>query len=514
MRKPVRRLCVVLGDQLNRDSLLFEGFDPDLDLVWMAESRGEATHVWSHKARIALFLSAMRHFRDALLAEKMPVAYRELTPGMPSPTLREALAESIRKLRPGEVVWVWPGEHRVRQWLREVCVECGVPGRELSDRHFLCEPGEFDEHADGRKQLRMEYFYRAMRHKTGLLMDGGKPVGGVWNFDADNRESFGSKGPESLFQPRRFQPDGVTMRVLELVESEFGGHPGSLRHFGWPVTRAEALEALEDFVRGRLARFGRHQDAMWSGEPFLAHSLLSSALNLKLLGPLEVARAAEEAHRRGEAPLASAEGFIRQVIGWREFSRGVYWRFMPGYADRNSLGANLDLPRFYWTGETSMNCLRETIRQTLDHGYAHHIQRLMVTGLYALLHGVDPKQVHEWYLAVYVDAVEWVELPNTLGMSQYADGGVMASKPYVASGKYLNRMGNYCAGCRFNPDQATGESACPFTTLYWDFLLRHEELLRANPRMGGQLRNVARLSAEARAGIQEQAKRTRAARPL
>jgi deoxyribodipyrimidine photolyase-related protein len=281
------------------------------------------------------------------------------------------------------------------------------------------------------------------------------------------------------------------------------------------VTPDDARAALDDFITHRLPHFGRYQDAMWMQpvrpQPYLFHSRISTALNLKLLNPREAVSAAERAYRNGHAELASVEGFIRQILGWREYVRGIYWHAMPEYAGRNALGASLPLPAFYWTGETDMRCLRETLRQTLELGYAHHIQRLMVTGLFALLLGVHPHEVHRWYLAIYVDAVEWVELPNTLGMSQYGDGGIMASKPYVATGKYIQRMSNYCQGCRFNPAESTGPQACPFTTLYWDFLLRHETALRKNQRMTMQLKNLARLSDDNRAAIRAHSESLRAA---
>ncbi|MDB5843368.1 MAG: cryptochrome/photolyase family protein, partial [Polaromonas sp.] len=295
------------------------------------------------------------------------------------------------------------------------------------------------------------------------------------------------------------------LEVMALVNSRFSGHPGTLDSFGWPVTRAQALLALQAFIAQRLPLFGRYEDAMWNGEAWLYHSHLSSSMNLKLLGAREVVEAAEAAYRDGHAPLAAVEGFVRQVLGWREFVRGIYWTQMPDYAGCNELDAQQALPAFYWTGQTDMACLRDALRQTLDHGYAHHIQRLMVTGLYALLLGVRPQDVHAWYLAVYVDAVEWVELPNVLGMSQFADGGLMASKPYAATGKYIQRMSNHCKGCRFDPAESVGDKACPFTTLYWDFLIRHEARLASNPRMALQIKNVARLSPEKRALVIERA---------
>lgn len=505
----VRNLVLVLGDQLNRDSAAFDGFDSRQDVVWMAEAAEEAQHVWSHKARIVLFLSAMRHFRDALLREGFCVEYLALDSNGGARSLAEALAASVGRLGPVRLIVVEPGEWRVEQALREAAVRLGLPLEIRPDRHFYCSREEFAGYVRERRALRLEFFYREQRRKHGVLMAGRDPEGGRWNFDAANRESFGKDGPGAVPRPRRFAPDGLTAAVVRLVEERFAEHPGDLDTFAWPVTREQALEALDDFIMHRLPQFGAHQDAMWTGEPFLSHSLLSAALNLKLLDPREVVSAAELAYRDGYAPLAAVEGFIRQILGWREYVRGIYWTFMPEYLCGNHLDARQPLPGFYWTGDTRMACVREVVRQTLRYGYAHHIQRLMVTGLFALLLGVRPEEVHRWYLAVYVDAVEWVELPNTLGMAQYADGGVMASKPYAASGKYIQRMSNYCHGCAFRPEKAAGADACPFTTLYWDFLMRHEPRLRANPRMRPQINNLARLDGALRQAIQEQAARIR-----
>jgi len=341
-------------------------------------------------------------------------------------------------------------------------------------------------------------------------MEEGKPVGGQWNFDADNRQSFGKEGPKGVPRPLRFPPDALTQTVLVLVKEQFPDHPGSLNDFSWPMTPEEAHEALRDFLDHRLARFGPYEDAMWQGEPCLFHSQLSMAMNLKLLSAQEVVRAVETRYREGTIALASAEGFVRQVLGWREYVRGIYWMQMPDYVHLNALAASENLPAFFWSGETSMNCLSECLRQSLSLGYAHHIQRLMVIGLYALLLGVRPRAVHEWFLAVYVDAVEWVELPNTLGMGQFGDGGYMASKPYVASGQYIQRMSNYCQSCAYDPKQRVGEKACPFTTLYWDFLMRHHDQLISNPRMGMQFKNLAAIAPEAQEEIKAQALKHRA----
>jgi deoxyribodipyrimidine photolyase-related protein len=514
----VRHLVVILGDQLNRDASSWDGFDPTLDRAWMCEAHAEATHVPSSRQRTTLFLSAMRHFAQDLQREGVPLAYLAQHPG----GLGDALAATLRAQPVQRVVLTEPGEWRVRQALTRAAQEAGVPIEFREDRHFLCTRAMFEAHAKGRKQLRMEYFYREMRQRHQVLMAGDakdQPAGGQWNFDADNREAFGREGPGLLVPPLRFEPDDITREVMALVNAQQPPAPGRLAQFGWPVTRLQALAALEDFITHRLADFGRYQDAMWGGQPWLYHAMISSSLNLKLLNPREVIAAAEGAWRAGKVPLASAEGFIRQILGWREYVRGVYWLRMPGYADLNALDAHEGLPDFYWTGDTDMRCLADAIGQTLEHGYAHHIQRLMVTGLYALLLGVAPREVHAWYLAVYVDAVEWVELPNTLGMSQHADAGPrqgptpppgpMASKPYIATGQYIARMSDHCRGCRFDPAQRTGERACPFTTLYWDFLARHQARLARNPRMALQVKNLQRVAPDEMAQIRERAQALR-----
>jgi deoxyribodipyrimidine photolyase-related protein len=511
-RGATRRVVIVLGDQLDADAKVFRTFDPCRDAVWMAEVAEESTNPLSSKPRTALFLSAMRHFAQALTARGRTVHYVRLDDPGNRGSLAAELAAAIARLRPQELAITRPGDWRVLQSLKAVGNRHGLDLNMEEDCHFYASVDEFAAHAKGRKQLRMEYFYREMRRRHAVLMEGEKPVGGRWNYDPDNREAFPKDGPGDVPVPARFAPDRITREVIALVNDRFAGHPGELSGFAWPVTRERARDALAHFVAERLPHFGRWQDAMWPGEAWLWHSHLAAALNLKLLNPREVVAATEVAYRAGAVPLASAEGFIRQVIGWREFVRGIYWTQMPGYLERNALGAREPLPGFYWTGRTPMTCLADAIGQTLRHGYAHHIQRLMVTGLYALLLGVDPKAVHAWYLAVYVDAVEWVELPNTLGMSQAADGGLLASKPYIASGKYIQRMsgGSLCARCRFDPKERTGARACPFTTLYWDYLMRHERMLSGNPRTVMQTRNLARISPDERKRIAARAAAIRA----
>lgn len=488
----MRRLNLILGDQLDRHSLLFNDVDSDIDCFWMAEVREESTHVWSHKQRIALFLSSMRHFAEELREQKLPLIYQALKDHH-FESLAEALADTLQKEKPQEVCFVTPGDYRVTESLVNTCKQYQVPFKQLNDQHFLSTPQEFKQWAEGKKQLRLEYWYRELRKKYQILMEDEKnPLGGQWNYDQSNRKAFKKEGPQNIPSTISWEEDKTTQAVIELVNEEYPDHPGELITLYWSVTPQQAQQALERFFDHCLDNFGDYQDAMWTDEPFLNHSLISSALNLKLLHPLQVIQTAEKHHRENGAPLAAVEGFIRQILGWREYVRGLYWLHMPDWVEMNALNAKQSLPNFYWTGDTEMTCLHHSIKQTLKYGYAHHIQRLMVTGLFSLLYGVDPKQIHQWYLAIYVDAVEWVELPNTLGMSQYADNGIMASKPYIASGNYINKMSNYCKKCRFNPAKAIGEDACPFTTLFWDFLDTHADTFKSNPRMGFMLKNLER----------------------
>jgi len=506
-----RDLVLVLGDQLDEHNAAVAGAQPAQDVVLMAETAGEAAAVPSHKHRIAVFFAAMRHYAAGLRESGWRVCYRDIDEGVAS--LSAAIQEAAARYRPRRLVAVEPGEWRVRHAVDSVCGSLELPVTWLDDRHFLCSREEFAEWADGRKRLVMEYFYRQMRRRHGVLMDGDEPVGGEWNYDAENRDSFGRSGPPELPARTGFEPDAVTRDVLDAVERHFPGHPGSTENFRWPVTRRQAREALAAFVADRLPQFGRYQDAMWQDEPFLFHSLLSSSLNLKLLDPREAIDAAVDAWRQGRAPLNAVEGFVRQILGWREFIRGVYWLEMPGYRSLNHFDHEQPLPDFFWTGETEMNCLAQSIGDTLDNGYAHHIQRLMVIGNFALLAGLRPSEVCDWYLAVYVDAVEWVELPNTLGMALHGDGGIVGSKPYAAGGAYIRRMSNYCSGCRYDPGKRTGEDACPYTLLYWDFLARNRERLRQTGRMNMILRNLDRWSAEELDAIRGQAREFRRSLP-
>lgn len=480
----IRRLVVVLGDQLDAQSAAFDGFDPGQDAVVMVEAVEEATYLPQAKKRLVLFFSAMRHFADTLRARGWTVHYHGLDGPAPAPTL----ADGIARHEAGARVVVEPGDWRVR-----AALAARFPGLEVrADRHFLVTGAEFAAMTAGRKRFILEDFYRRMRKRTGWLMAGEEPVGGVWNLDAENRRGFGARGPGLVPRRPEFAPDAVTRGVMAMVEARFPDAPGSTQGFAEPVTRADALAALAAFVADRLGRFGDHQDAMAGGHNTLWHSRLSAALNLKLLDPREVCLAALDAYEAGAAPLNAVEGFVRQILGWREYIRAVYWAEMPGYGARNSLGAEAELPRFYWTGQTEMACLADGLTLLLRDGYAHHIQRLMVMGLFAMLWGAHPMRVHDWHMGLYLDAVDWVSLPNVLGMSQHGDGGQVGTKPYAASGAYISRQGDYCGGCRYDPKVAAGPRACPFTTLYWDFLDRHAGRLRANQRMAMQMKALAR----------------------
>lgn len=441
----------------------------------------EASYVPHHKKKIAFLFSAMRHFAESLREDGWTVDYVQLDDDGNSGSFTGELNRAIGRHSADRILVTEPGEWRVRQDMETWAEETGLPVEILEDDRFLCPHEDFRGWAEGRKALRMEYFYREMRRKTGLLMEDGDPAGGKWNYDAENRKP----AEASLFMPKphRTEPDPITEEVLALVADRFADNFGDLEPFWFAVTREEAEAARAHFIAEALPDFGDYQDAMLAGEKFLYHSLLSLYINAGLLDPLETCRMAEAAWKAGDAPLNAVEGFIRQVIGWREYVRGIYWLKMPDYAGLNFFGADRPLPDFYWTGETDMACLRAAITQTKEDAYAHHIQRLMLTGNFALLAGIDPKAVHEWYLAVYADAYEWVELPNTLGMSQYADGGLLGTKPYASGGNYISKMSDYCDGCRFDVKQKTGSGACPFNSLYWDFVSRNADKLRSNPRM-------------------------------
>ncbi len=502
---------MILGDQLNLNNVALENFDATKDLILMVEASAEAAHVWSHKARIALFFSAMRHYADTITEKGFRVKYLKIG-AHDFDSLNTAWQFHIHQFKPKKIIVCEPGEYRLEQELIKLAKEANTPLVIVDDVHFMCSKADFKRWAGPTKTLRMEFFYREMRKKHNVLMQDNKPVGGAWNYDADNRKAFGKKGPEHLPKVPAIAPDHITQQAIADVQKYFPDHPGSLSNFIWPVTRKDALVFLKDFIAHRLNGFGEHQDAMWqfdneAASPYLWHSLLSTSLNLKLLNPREVIAAAEEAYQKHHLSLASVEGFIRQVLGWREFIRGVYWLDMPSMGLANHYKYQRKLPSWYWNGETHMNCQRQAIQQTLLHGYAHHIQRLMVTGMFGILAEINPREVEAWYLAVYVDALEWVELPNVAGMALYANGGRFTSKPYIASGAYIKRMSNYCSNCKYKPELKTGADACPVTTLYWNFLFKHQETFSRNPRTALMANNADRFNKEEVHAIQQYAEK-------
>jgi deoxyribodipyrimidine photolyase-related protein len=487
--KKSNRLCLVLGDQLSFDLASLQGLNKDRDTVLLVEVMEEASHVPHHPQKIILIFSAMRHFAEALRQQGFQVQYVTLDDPKNSGTVKGELQRWQALTHSDEIHITECGDWRLEHALKD----CGLAIQWHPDSRFLCTRTEFSDWAKGKKQLRMEFFYREMRRKSGLLLNGdGSPVGGAWNFDADNRKAL-SKGviPPS---PARFKPDAITQDVLALVAEHFSSHYGSFDTFDYPVTHADAQALWEYFLDWGLAAFGDYQDAMASDEPFLFHARISAALNIGLLDLRQLCRDVESAYWAHRIPLNAAEGFIRQLIGWREYVRGVYWLKMPDYADGNLFGNNRPLPAFYWTGNTQMKCMSQAIGQSLKHAYAHHIQRLMVTGNFALLAGITPTQICDWYLAIYMDAFDWVELPNTLGMVMHADGGYLGSKPYCASGQYIKRMSDYCRTCVYKVSESTTDDACPFNSLYWHFLMRHADLLRSNQRLGMVYKNLDRMT--------------------
>jgi deoxyribodipyrimidine photolyase-related protein len=497
MIKPDQSLILILGDQLSFDLSALRQAEKSRDIILMAEVAEETTYAAHHKKKFVLVFSAMRHFALALRERGWTVDYVKLTDAGNTCSLAGEIARAQLRHGIADVMMTEPAEWRLAEALKHI--------RTLEDARFVCSHATFNGWAKTRKELRMEYFYRDMRRTTSLLMNGDEPEGGKWNYDAENREA--AKADIVPPQPIRFAPDAITQEVIALVEEKFSKNFGDLTPFWFAVTAEDAQTALEFFLNHALPHFGETQDAMVQDQYFMHHSLLSPYLNIGLLNPLDVCRRVEQRYREGRAPLAAAEGFIRQIIGWREYIRGIYWLKMPEYVNVNSLQATRPLPDFYWDGETKMNCISQVVKQTKQEAYAHHIQRLMITGNFALLAGLNPRHVHEWYLAVYIDAFEWVELPNTIGMALHADGGLLGSKPYAASGNYINKMSNYCKSCQFNVKKRIGDDACPFNALYWDFIARHYERFRKNPRMSQTCFTYGKFSDADKQDITNQANR-------
>lgn len=500
-------LVVILGDQLSFENPALKKVDKDRDTILMVEVMEEATYVEHHPKKIAFIFSAMRHFAKALEEKGFSVRYVELEDEHNSGSFTGEIKRAVDDIGSINKIYVtYPGEYRVLKAIEQWEHQTGCTTTILEDDRFYCCIDEFKRWAEDRKTLRMEFFYREMRKKTGILMDAdNNPEGGQWNYDHDNRNSL----PDNIELPSRYQarPDEITKDVLALVERRFGHHFGDLEGFGFAVTREEAKRALDHFIKDCLENFGDYQDAMAQDEPFLYHSLLSQYINAGLLEAREVVEKAVQAYDDGKAPLNAVEGFVRQILGWREFIRGIYWYHMPGYDRENFLDATRGLPDFYWSGETDMNCMRQAITQTKENAYAHHIQRLMVTGNFALLCGIDPAEVNEWYLAVYADAYEWVEMPNVTGMALFADGGSFATKPYAAGGSYINKMSNYCQNCYYSVTKKNGERACPFNYLYWNFLIENQDKLKGNQRLAMIYSTLKRMSDEKLEAIERDAQR-------
>ncbi len=499
------RLILILGDQLSPSISSLDGVDKEQDTLLLCEVMAEATYVGHHKKKIAFIFSAMRHFAEELREAGYRVRYTTIDDEDNAGSFTGEVRRAVTVIDPLAICVTEAGEWRVKSELESLEGAVGVPVEIRPDTRFLATQDEFRDWADGRKSLTMEYFYREMRRKTGLLMQGDEPVGGRWNFDAENR----NPAKPDLLRPKRLvvEPDEITKEVLGTVDALFSENFGTLKNFRFAVTRKDAERVMTSFIEDFLPNFGATQDAMLQDDPYLNHSLLSFYINSGLLDALDVCKAAERAYHEGAAPLNAVEGFIRQIIGWREYMRGIYWFAGPDYVEMNFFGNDRPLPGFYWTGKTHMNCMATVIRETMENAYAHHIQRLMITGNFALLAGIDPKAVHQWYLEVYADAYEWVELPNVVGMSQFADGGFLGTKPYAASGNYINRMSDYCSTCRYDPKERLGENACPFNALYWDFLARNRDKLKSNHRLAQPYATWARMSEDVRHDLRAKAAR-------
>ena len=496
-------LIPIFSDHLSHDLSVLEASEPSEAVIQMMEVRAEADVVPHHRMKLAFIFSTMRHFAEELRARGWTVDYVALDAPENTGSFSTEMARAVERHRPKRIWLTEPSEYRMRETAKGWETEFGVPVTLLRDDRFICSHEEFREWAEGRRSLRMEYFYREMRRKTGLLMNGEEPEGGQWNYDKDNRKPLSDDADVKPHWQRK--PDNITQACLNMVAREFPERFGSLDNFFYATDRDSALESLEYFATELLAQFGDYQDAMVKDQAFLYHSLLSSYINAGLLTALEVCQRVERAYREDDIPINAAEGYIRQIIGWREYVRGIYWLKMPEYVDLNYLGATRDLPTFYWDGDTRMRCVHETVKMTEANAYAHHIQRLMITGNFALLAGIDPEQVHEWYLAVYSDAYEWVELPNTLGMSQFADGGLLGSKPYASSGNYINKMSDYCEHCDYDVKTRTTEDACPFNALYWNFMDRNRDVLKDNGRLNRTYATLDRMDKEKVKALNERA---------
>lgn len=485
-------LIFILGDQLTQSLDAIQQCDKQNDRIIMFEVMEEASYVKHHKKKLIFVFSSMRHFAKELKQAGYNITYVTLDDEANTGSLSAEMKRSVEKYKPDNIILTHPGEYRVLKIFNDWRDNLKQKVTILEDNRFLMKPEEFAKWASGKKQLRMEYFYREVRKKYHFLMEDNKPVGDKWNYDVENRKSL----PEAVNipKPSQFPIDKITRDVVNLIESTFSNHFGLTEDFIFAVTREQALVVLDEFIDQRLLNFGEYQDAMKEGDSWLFHSHISLYLNVGLLTAYEVAEKVENAYKNNDLPLNSVEGFIRQVIGWREYVRGFYWLKMPEYKQKNYFNNTRKLPGFYWTSETQMNCLKQCVVDTQKNAYAHHIQRLMVLGNFALLADIDPSAVNEWFMLVYADAYEWVELPNVSGMALFADGGEVASKPYISSGAYINRMSNYCKNCTYKVSKKEGADACPFNYLYWAFLDRHKDKLSNNPRLGMPYRTLSKMT--------------------
>jgi deoxyribodipyrimidine photolyase-related protein len=496
-------LRVILGDQLNIKHSWFGVHDSNITYVMM-EVKSETDYVTHHVQKVICFFAAMRAFAQELQRLGHDVQYWKIGDAGNQQSFPLNLKQMVRSGDYASMEYQYPDEYRLQQVFLTLETELGIPLKAVDSEHFLMPREEVRSLFQHRKRYLMETFYRHVRKKLNLLMVDEQPEGGRWNFDELNRSPI-KKGTAIPHPPVFCHDVSQIADELQAMKIETIGRV-DVNKFPWPITRAEAWIWLDWFCKHQLASFGTYQDAMQMDEPFLFHSRLSFALNTKLISPLEVIQAAIAEYRRRpkEIQLAQVEGFVRQIAGWREFVRGIYWNEMPGFKEKNFFGNKRSLPGFFWTGHTRMNCLKQAIGQSLEWSYAHHIQRLMITGNFALLAGVDPEEVHRWYLGIYIDAIEWVELPNTLAMSQFADGGYLATKPYVSAAAYIQKMSNYCTSCFYNPKERIGDRACPMNALYWNFIETHLESFKNNIRMAMPVRGLLKMTPQQRSEIQKQ----------
>lgn len=501
-------LRLVLGDQLNASHSWYQQVDPGV-LYLIAELRQETDYVKHHVQKLCAFFAAMEAFSLALSKAGHRVSHLTLDDTREYTDLADLLTHLCRHHQVTRFEYQRPDEYRLQQQLAQFSAGEDVSVSVCDSEHFLLPFDEIPDYFARGQHHRMETFYRKMRKRFVILMEDGEPTGGRWNFDAENRNKLKTADLKSIPEPLVFA--NPVDRVLQRLDKHKVSYFGSCeQHLLWPVTRAQAKQLLTYFCTHCLPSFGRFQDAMTANSEHswsLFHSRLSFALNAKLLHPMQVILAALDAYKKtgSQITIAQVEGFVRQILGWREYIRGVYWANMPEYAEQNSLAASRVLPEFFWTGDTRMRCMQQAISQSLRYAYAHHIQRLMITGNFCLLFGIEPAQVDAWYLGIYVDAIEWVEMPNTRGMSQFADGGIIATKPYAASGNYVNKMSDYCKDCHYDVKRKDSEDACPFNSLYWHFMQRHRARLNANPRIGMVYRNWDKLNGATREAILKRA---------